>query len=383
MPENVKHREWLETEELQSSAPGLPRPDLNPLVNPLLGQNMGRWAQVYFTSPPDQREQAVEKLLQELQAEGGTKKPTGSESTRTGEKTVLPEIPQSRPETEFPALPIQGSANDELAMSDEEAQNFVMCPGCLHKNPAEQRFCGICGIVLGRDVAASAGNAPLPPQRTRHTEDPESDWRWLRERSLSGYEVQSESGSRSRVLIVLLALLVVGLGGYLLWQNRARLSHEAPAAPPSSVSEPTSAPSIDLPIAATPSLVPGKHAPKARLQANPSSVAAKPTVQDEVKIRTSDSSRALSDDGRDEFDRARQYLAGEGVPKNSWMASQLLWKAIGKQNGEAVLLLSDLYARGDGVPRSCEQARILLVSAARKGSSAAAQKLRSIETSCR
>jgi TPR repeat protein len=109
-----------------------------------------------------------------------------------------------------------------------------------------------------------------------------------------------------------------------------------------------------------------------------------PGLQEKANTQAGESSGTLSsDNGRDELDRARQYLSGEGVPKSSWMASQLLWKAIGKQNSDAVLLLSDLYARGDGVPRSCEQARILLVTAAKKGSPAAAQKLRSIENGCR
>ena len=89
-----------------------------------------------------------------------------------------------------------------------------------------------------------------------------------------------------------------------------------------------------------------------------------------------------SNDGREEFDQGRRYFLGEGVPKNSFMASQWLWKAVAKRNSDAVLLLSDLYASGDGVPRSCEQARILLIAAAKKGSPAAAQRLRSIETSC-
>ncbi|MGA8340362.1 MAG: hypothetical protein WB781_00345, partial [Candidatus Sulfotelmatobacter sp.] len=43
-------------------------PELNPLLNPLLAQNMGRWAQVYFTSPPEKREQAVQELVRELEA---------------------------------------------------------------------------------------------------------------------------------------------------------------------------------------------------------------------------------------------------------------------------------------------------------------------------
>ena len=46
----------------------LPSAELNPLINPLLAENMGRWAEVYFTTPPESREQAVMELLHELQA---------------------------------------------------------------------------------------------------------------------------------------------------------------------------------------------------------------------------------------------------------------------------------------------------------------------------
>jgi TPR repeat protein len=140
---------------------------------------------------------------------------------------------------------------------------------------------------------------------------------------------------------------------------------------------------MNLPIASTPSPSPVQQLAVGKPPKHPAS-SALPAAPDKAIARPGESSIASpSDDGRDDLLRARQYLAGEGLPKNSWMASQLLWQAIGKQNSEAVLLLSDLYARGDGVPRSCEQARILLVSAAKKGSLAAAQKLRSIETNCR
>src|SRR5580698_215746 len=40
---------------------------LNPLLNPLLASHMGRWAEVYFTNPPEKREQAVSDLLRELE----------------------------------------------------------------------------------------------------------------------------------------------------------------------------------------------------------------------------------------------------------------------------------------------------------------------------
>lgn len=45
----------------------LRRPELNPLLNPLLADNMGRWAEVYFTAPPERREEAVLELLHELE----------------------------------------------------------------------------------------------------------------------------------------------------------------------------------------------------------------------------------------------------------------------------------------------------------------------------
>ncbi|MFZ1998769.1 MAG: hypothetical protein WA239_21395, partial [Candidatus Sulfotelmatobacter sp.] len=44
----------------------LPDPELNPLLNPLLGAHMGRWAEVYFTTPPEKRAQAVSELVREL-----------------------------------------------------------------------------------------------------------------------------------------------------------------------------------------------------------------------------------------------------------------------------------------------------------------------------
>jgi hypothetical protein len=44
----------------------LPDSELNPLLNPLLVTHMGRWAEVYFTSPPEKRAEAVSDLVREL-----------------------------------------------------------------------------------------------------------------------------------------------------------------------------------------------------------------------------------------------------------------------------------------------------------------------------
>jgi len=57
-----------------------------------------------------------------------------------------------------------------------------------------------------------------------------------------------------------------------------------------------------------------------------------------------------------------------------------LWKAVAKQNPAATLMLSDLYLRGEGVPKNCDQARLLLDAAARKGQQAAAERLRNLQS---
>lgn len=48
------------------------------------------------------------------------------------------------------------------------------------------------------------------------------------------------------------------------------------------------------------------------------------------------------------------------------MGRMWLWKAVAKGNGEAPVLLAEMYAQGKGVPKDCEQAMLLLNAAAKK-----------------
>lgn len=73
---------------------------------------------------------------------------------------------------------------------------------------------------------------------------------------------------------------------------------------------------------------------------------------------------AASDAGGLELRMGRRYLLGQGVTEDHAEAAQWLWKSAAKQNRDAALLLADLFARGDGAPKSCEEARILLSVAA-------------------
>jgi len=93
---------------------------------------------------------------------------------------------------------------------------------------------------------------------------------------------------------------------------------------------------------------------------------------------------ASTTNGSEELALALDYLNGKRGPRDSAEAAKFLWKAVGKENPSAILLLSDMYLIGDGVPRSCDQARLLLNAATRKNVPQAAQKLRNLQTSgCR
>jgi len=61
-----------------------------------------------------------------------------------------------------------------------------------------------------------------------------------------------------------------------------------------------------------------------------------------------------------------------------------LWSALEAGDSSAEVKLAQLYLTGDGVPRNCEQARILLRAASKKGSMEALQELRKLNSSpCR
>ena len=90
-----------------------------------------------------------------------------------------------------------------------------------------------------------------------------------------------------------------------------------------------------------------------------------------------------ADGGEAELALALEYLrtAGRG---NRSAAAQMLWLAVEKGSTQAEIELADLYLRGEGVPRSCEQARILLSAAYSNNNAAAGQRLAQLDNAaCR
>ena len=61
-----------------------------------------------------------------------------------------------------------------------------------------------------------------------------------------------------------------------------------------------------------------------------------------------------------------------------------MWVAVRAGDSKAALELAELYIKGDGVPRNCQQARMLLLVASEKRNTAAIKRLQQLDkgTAC-
>jgi hypothetical protein len=366
---------------------------------------MGRWAEVYFTSPPESREHAVLELLRELEAEK--------------------------------------SRRDAALASELAAQPpLVACPNCGHDNPPNNKFCGMCGAPTTSEGAraferehsrgARQSNGDQPHQETateaadlsgpvyheipasrhelslfqayRETDADDSDEYW-------NYEPAPSTSYRGYIGLVL-AILIAGLG-YMAWRQmqNSQNSHQI-AAPPPAATQPGPAENqtpgpIKSEPPSNPAAVSAAPASNATAESKPTdkSLAEPPIPSPEPSAKTPKSeesalaqppasspkngaqtaqpadTQAASDRwGAEELAVAQRYLnGGNGQRRDTAEAAKWLWKSIAKHNGEATLLLADLYLKGDGVGKNCDQARVLLDSAARKGIHGAGERLRNLQ----
>jgi hypothetical protein len=107
-------------------------------------------------------------------------------------------------------------------------------------------------------------------------------------------------------------------------------------------------------------------------------------ASEEVKPAPAASTPKVSAPGEEDLALAQPYLNNKSGPAGNAVAVRLLWSAVEKGNVQAEITLANLYSHGNGVKKSCDQARVLLRAAARKGSSEASQELAEIiRTGCR
>lgn len=362
---------------------------------------MGRWAEVYFTTPPESREQAVMELLHDLKADKARR-----ESALASELAAQP--PLSR------------------------------CENCGYDNPGVNRFCGMCGASTSADAdRQQVEHRPPPPpngngQGSAHEPEPQpwsepaqssdedtyaaprhelSLFQAYRETDADdgndwNYEPAPSSSSRWYIGAVLF-LLIVGLG-YMAWRGmqNSQTSHGVSAPPPVTAQQappevPGAVPREDQPAATkseAPDIAANKPrestaataAPKEAAKANADQPAKEaptpPPAPATAKAAATESSDQVSQPnppadrfGAEELAVAQRYLNGaNGQRRDTTEAAKWLWKSIAKHNGQATVLLADLYLKGDGVSKNCDQARILLDSAARKGITGAGERLRNL-----
>ena len=410
----------------------LPPPQLNPLLNPLLAENMGRWAQVYFTSPPEKRDEAVHELLRQLEAEHATHSPavavassayTGASSKASSAAAV---VSSSAPATELAPSP----ASTDSSRESPGHNTLVRCLACGRKNPSTQRFCGLCGTRQGEEKPALDQDdlrGDLPTEDVQ-TDSPRSDPRNDRRghdiyapsvyepsvntndlslfQSIGGANYYDEdadqifstpgSSGSFRIYVFFVVAIFLGTIAYLAWRSGqpSQARHTESSSPPSiteqasdSAPVPSSPSKADVPDRTAPTEnatnssehaapKPNRNRKEARSQPDKPVAAAQRSAMPETNTPTS----ALAGGGADELAVAQGYLNGtNGQGRNSAEAAKWLWKAIAKHNANATFLLSDLYLRGEGVSKNCDQARVLLDTAALKGVKGAGERLRHLQ----
>lgn len=443
MPHRPEHSHGADT---------LPTPELNPLLNPVLGQNMSRWAEVYFSSAPEKRDQAVLDLLRELEAENSMRASAGEASQSPVREQAL-----------------DGAAAAAAFKPAETAPSPNRCENCGRINPATHRFCGMCGKPVGPQTASSdlhvsdlhvaevhvadpyknpahRDTAPLeasdelrftPPAQPSYQRTPTDDLPLFQSVSGVDYSADHTGGHgnddagdygsardaeifayaappRSYRLYVGLALVTFFLGlAYLAWRTTQTTHVESLSLPPASTqpsdsTEPSAAtPTTEsIPQPTKPSAQPtnaltpaekraarikarkearaaAKAMERGALSAAPSSPAASsaaPTSATHHGANPETMPRTMPAGGAEELAMAENYLNGtNGQERDHAEAAKWLWKSVGKHNSDATLALSDLYMKGDGVTKNCDQARVLLDAAARKGVKEAGERLRHLQ----
>jgi len=116
--------------------------------------------------------------------------------------------------------------------------------------------------------------------------------------------------------------------------------------------------------------------PKAVMAAGPGQVAQGAASPQPATAEQNDTQVPARKPVRGEEELAKASNASDAAAAAAW-----LWKATAKGNPEAPVRLAEMYIRGDGVPRSCEQAVVLLETAATQANVRARSRLAALYNS--
>ena len=393
--------------------PALPNARLNPLQNPLLAKQLGRWAHIYYTASVDKREAAIEKLVCELEAEearlhGTAPTPhTTSAPDAAAPRTQGPVLvgspkpdmlPAELPVAELPAeLPHDALLEDtgrndrsrivfaktvvhetvmvqpEVPEKEESVENVTLSPA-----PASWQE-----LLRQSDSAPAAQTNALVDQQPRETHSlifepaalpadvPEIDPAAAEDyRSYSDLVAKSDAARADaaqavptpahRWRLALIAAGILAILGGLFWLRQFSASQvanvqlrHAPVGPPHAALKPPAPPVVVA------------EAPVAKPTFVPSARDTGPTALTGAAAKSADGTPPPDP----ELTAGMRSLQGTGAARDSTEAARHLWLSVKNQNGTALVVLAGLYAQGDGVAKDCDQAKILLDAAARQAKS--------------
>src|SRR5215469_262137 len=235
--------------------------------------------------------------------------------------------------------------------------------------------------ILMQPAGVSSGPAKAPRQHLPGGQAAEPRLPWTEDLTLS-----------SAISIMFILALTVGIyvfhgevGQSLIWLGE-RMGGRSERTLPSSANAPVSVHPSERPATAAPApdpspspSVPASSEPPIQeppaADATPQSTADPPPSHSPPTTNSSPGTSASSrDPGQSEYLQAEQLLrTNSGVGTSE--AVQLLWISVEKGNPSAEIALADLYWHGRGVPKNCDQTRILLAAAARKGNPEAHRRL--------
>jgi hypothetical protein len=398
-----------------------------------LAKQLGRWAHIYYTASVDKREAAIEKLVCELEAEEASLAGTGSSSSAreaSQQGAVAPRItgpilvtaqpmevaPQGSPVAEIPRM---AESPDEATVQPKPERPISNQPGLEepavesrvteHQNSEPERVPPLWPRPetaepvpetvpeSWQELLRRTGNAPssVPLQdrwrmpsvhETELTPEPGAGGSYVsrdavpythsfddllaKSEQIQMLQPPARSWRRPLIAVVVLAVL-----GGTLWMIQSRRFHTGaieqarkPQAP--AVQQPPAPPSVAAPVASTASSQQTSPLPAARATTpkgpnmgpgnNTPSVAHGPSPQ---TTPTADATLPSDPD----FEAGLRDL--QGPHRNSAEAARHLWQSVKNKNSSALIPLAGLYAKGDGVNKDCDQAKILLDAATKQAKS--------------
>ena len=193
-------------------------------------------------------------------------------------------------------------------------------------------------------------------------------------------------------VVVAIAAYHREVGKALIWLGEAMGGVEVnqPSSPSSDDAVP-STPSAQLstskePASAMPTMASDKGATGAAVMGNNPQSPLSSVPRNELPpttplsgMSTLPSSDVSQGTGQEEYVEAMQLLRGKNAAADTSEAVRLLWISVEKGHPNAEVALADLYWHGRGVVRNCDQTRILLSAAARKGNSEAQKRLQQFQ----